>query len=188
MSKLPNNLPNIKILDEKDKTLRMKSKEVTFPLTKQELKDINDMMDYLEMSQIEETREKYDLRAGWGLSYIQIGVPKKIFVMVHEYEECKFKRYVVINPKIKSMSEEMVYIAEGEGCLSVNRPVEGIVPRHARMTIEYYDEHGDKQELRVREELAVGFQHELDHLDGILFTDRIDPKNPFKNQNRYRSI
>lgn len=188
MSKLPSTLPNIKILDEKDKTLRKKSKEVTFPLTDQELKDINDMMDYLEMSQIEETREKYDLRAGWGLSYIQIGVPKRIFVMVHEYEEGKFRRYVVINPRIKSMSEEMVYISEGEGCLSVNRPVEGIVPRHARMTIEYYNEHGEKEELRVREELAVGFQHELDHLDGILFTDRIDPKNPFKDQNRYRSI
>ncbi len=188
MSKLPDNLPNIKILDEKDKTLRRKSKEVTFPLTKQEKKDIKDMMDYLEMSQIEETREKYNLRAGWGLSYIQIGVPKRIFVMVHEYEEGKFQRYVIINPKVKSMSEEMVYISEGEGCLSINRPVEGIVPRHARMTVEYYDESGDKYEIRVREELAVGFQHELDHLEGILFTDHIDPKDPFKNQNRYRSI
>ncbi len=188
MSKLPKELPKIKILDEKDKTLRVKSKEVTFPLSKTELKDIKDMMDYLEMSQIEETREKYDLRAGWGLSYIQIGVAKRIFVMVHEYEEGKFQRYVIVNPKIKSVSEEMVYIGEGEGCLSVNRPVEGIVPRHARMTIEYYDELGNKHELRVREELAVGFQHELDHLDGILFTDRIDPKNPFKYQDRYRSI
>ena len=188
MSNLPKKLPEIKILDEKEKKLKEKSKEVTFPLSKEDKKNIKDMMDYLEMSQIEETREKYNLRAGWGLSYIQIGVPKRIFVMVHEYEEGKFKRYVIINPKIKSVSEEMVYIAEGEGCLSVNRPVEGIVPRHARMTLEYFDEQGNKQEIRVREGLAVGFQHELDHLDGILFTDRIDKKNPFKDQNKYRSI
>ena len=47
---------------------------------------------------------------------------------------------------------------------------------------------GKKYDIRVREELAVGFQHEMDHLEGILFTDYIDPKNPFKNQEKYRSI
>lgn len=181
-------LPNIKILDEKDKTLRKKSKEVTFPLSKEDLKNINDMLEYLEMSQIEETRKYYNLRAGWGLAYIQIGIPKRIFVLAQEIEEGKFERYVVINPKIKSVSEEMIYIGEGEGCLSVNRETEGIVPRHARMTIEAYDEHGNLYEIRVREELAVGFQHEIDHLDGILFTDKIDKKDPYKNQNIYRSI
>ena len=123
-----------------------------------------------------------------GLAYIQIGIPKRIFILVQEVEEGKFEKYVVINPKIKSMSEEIVYIAEGEGCLSVNRPTEGIVPRHARMTIDAYDEHGNPYTIRVREELAVGFQHELDHLDGILFTDKIDKKDPFKNKDKYRSI
>lgn len=188
MNKRQRKLPNITILDEKNKKLRMKSKEVTFPLSKEDKKNIQDMLEYLEMSQIEEYREKYDLRAGWGLSYIQIGVPKRIFVLAQEIEEEKFKRYVVINPKIKSASEEMIYIAEGEGCLSINRPTYGIVPRHARMTIEAYNEQGEKFELRVREELAIGFQHEMDHLDGILFTDHIDSKNPYKNQERYRSI
>ena len=141
-----------------------------------------------EMSQIEETREYYDLRAGMGLSYIQIGIPYRIFVIAYEVEEGKFDRYVVVNPKIKSVSEEIVYIGEGEGCLSVNRPTEGIVPRHARMTIEAYDEYGKQYTLRVREELAVCFQHELDHLDGILFTDRIDKKDPFKGKDIYRAI
>ena len=181
-------LPNLKILDEKDKKLRMKSQEVTFPLSDEDKKNINDMLTYLEMSQIEETREYYDLRAGWGLAYIQIGVPKRIFVLAQEIEEGKFKHYVVINPKIKSMSEEMIYIAEGEGCLSINRPTTGIVPRHARMTIEAYDINGKKYDIRVREELAVGFQHEMDHLEGILFTDYIDPKNPFKNMEYMREI
>ena len=56
------------------------------------------------------------------------------------------------------------------------------------MKIEAYDEKGNLYEIRVREELAVGFQHELDHLDGILFTDKIDSKEPFKNKDKYRAI
>lgn len=188
MSKKERKLPNIQILDEKDKRLRMKSEEVTFPLSKEDKQTIKDIIEYLEMSQIDEYIEKYELRAGWGLAYIQIGIPKRIFILVQEVEEGKFEKYVVINPKIKSMSEEIVYIEEGEGCLSVNRPTTGIVPRHARMTLEAYDENGDLYTIRVREELAVGFQHELDHLDGILFTDKIDPKNPFKNKEKYRAL
>ena len=181
-------LPKIKILDEKNKILRTKSKEVTFPLSETDINRIHDMLLYLEMSQIDETREYYNLRAGMGLSYIQIGIPKRIFVISEEVEEGKFKRHVVINPKIKSSSEEMVYIKEGEGCLSINRPTEGIVPRHARITLEAYDEYGNLYNIRVREELAVCFQHEIDHLNGILFVDHIDPKHPYKNAEKYRCI
>ena len=188
MSNKERKLPNIKILDEKDKRLKMKSEEVTFPLSDEDKQNIKDIIEYLEMSQIDEYIEKYQLRAGWGLAYIQIGIPKRIFILVQEVEEGKFEKYVVINPKIKSMSEEMIYIEEGEGCLSVNRPTVGIVPRHARMTIEAYDENGAPYTIRVREELSVGFQHEMDHLDGILFTDKIDPKEPFKNKDKYRAL
>lgn len=188
MSKLPKKLPDINILDEKDKRLRLISKEVTFPLPDEDIKRIHDMLDYLEMSQIEDIREKYDLRAGMGLAYIQLGIAKRIFVIVYEVEEGKFDRYVVINPKIKSTSEEIVYVSEGEGCLSINRPTTGIVPRCARMRVEAFDEYGNMYEIRVREELSVAFQHEIDHLDGILFTDKIDAKNPFKNQDKYRAL
>lgn len=181
-------LPDLKILDEKEKILRTKSKEVTFPLSKEDKKLIKDVIEYLEMSQIEETREYYNLRAGWGLAFIQLGIPKRIFVLSQEIEPGKFDRYVVINPKIKSVSEEMIYIPEGEGCLSVNRETTGIIPRHARMTVEAYDENGDLYEIRVREELAIGFQHEIDHLNGILFVDKIDKKNPFKGKDIYRAL
>ncbi len=192
MSKLPKELPKIEILDDQDKKsnriLHTKSQDVSFPLDKETKKLIHDAMDYLEMSQIEEISEKYELRAGMGLSFIQLGIPKRIFVIVYEVEDGKFDRYIVINPKIKSTSEELVYIEEGEGCLSINRPTCGIVPRHARMRLTAYNEEGEQYELRVREELSVCFQHELDHLDGILFTDRIDPKNPEKGKDLYRAI
>ncbi len=181
-------LPNIKILDESHKILRTVSKEVTFPLDEETKKIINDSLDYLEMSQIPEYSEKYDLRAGMGLSLVQIGIPKRIFVISEEIDEGKFNRYVIINPKIVSKSEELIYVGEGEGCLSVNREVEGIVPRHARITVEAYDENGNLFTLRVREDISVAFQHEIDHLNGILFVDRIDKKNPYKNKDFMREI
>ena len=76
----------------------------------------------------------------------------------------------------------------GEGCLSINRDVEGIVPRYARVTVEGYDIDGNKIRIRAREELAIAFQHEIDHLNGILFIDHIDKNNPYKDQDKYRAI
>ncbi len=181
-------LPDLTILDEKDKRLRQISKEVIFPLSKDDKAHIHDMLNYLTMSQIPEYSEKYSLRPGMGLAYIQTGIPKRIFVIVEELDEGKFKNYIVINPKIISHSEEMIYVGEGEGCLSVNREVEGIVPRYARVTVEAYDEYGNPYQIRVREDISVAFQHEIDHLNGILFVDKIDPKNPYKNRSKYREI
>lgn len=182
-------LKNKDILDEKDKRLRKISKEVTFPLDEEDKKTINLIIEYLTNSQIEKLAKKYDLRPGMGMAAIQLGIDKRYFVVVHEQEKKEtFKNYIIINPKIVSTSEEMIYVEEGEGCLSVNRDVEGIVPRHARVTLEGYDIDGNKIKLRGREELAVAFQHELDHLNGILFTDKIDKKDPYKYEDRYRPI
>ena len=181
-------LPDINILDEKDKRLHTISKEVVFPLSQEDKKNIKAMLTYLKMSQIDETREKYNLRAGMGLSYVQIGIPKRIFVVVEEIEENEFEEYIIINPKIISTSIEQVYVGEGEGCLSVNREVEGIVPRFARITVEAFDMNGNPFTIRVREDISIAFQHEIDHLNGILFVDKIDPKNPYKNANKMREI
>lgn len=176
------------IIDENDKRIRMESKEVSFPLDNKYKKVINDSIEMLRLSQIEEEAKKYDLRPGMGLSAVQLGILQRFFVIVYEYEEGKFENYVFINPKIISSSEEMIYVDGGEGCLSVNRDVEGIVPRHARITVEYYDIDGNKHKERYREELAIVIQHELDHLNGILFVDKIDKNNPFKDANKMRAI
>lgn len=178
----------LKILDEKDKRLRMISKEVTFPLEDDEKQIIKNAMENLRLSQIEKYAKKYNLRAGWGLSAIQIGIPKRWFVIVDEQEDGSFKEYFFANPKIISNSAEKIYVEQGEGCLSVNREVVGIIPRYARVTIEAYDLNGNKFQMRLREDLAVCVQHEIDHLQGILFVDRIDKKNPFKDANKYRAI
>lgn len=181
-------LPNITILDEKNKLLHQKSKDVEFPVSKEDRKLAYDTIKYLEMSQDDKIAEKYNLRAGMGMAFVQMGLLKRIFVVANELENKEFEEYIIINPKIIRKSEELIYVGEGEGCLSVNREVEGIVPRNARITVEYYDFDGNKKTIRVREDLAVAFQHEIDHLDGILFVDKIDSKNPYKNQNKMREI
>jgi len=178
----------IDILDEKDKRLRMVSEDVVFPLQKEDAKTIDEMLDHLVNSQIEEIAKKYDLRPGMGLAAIQLGINKRYFVIAHEQEDKTFNRYIIINPKLVSHSEELIYAGGGEGCLSVNREVEGIVPRYARVTIEYQDKDGRTQKLRAREELAVAIQHEIDHLNGILFIDKIDPDDPFKDEEKMRMI
>ena len=111
------------ILDEKVKRLRVISKEVTFPLTKEDKETINIMFEYLQNSQIDELAEKYDLRPGMGLSAIQLGIAKRYFVVVNELEEGEFETYILINPRIISNSMEEIYVAEGEGCLRDRKSV-----------------------------------------------------------------
>ena len=178
----------LKILDEKNKILREISKEVTEPLTKEEKETINQIILNLKYSQIENLSKKYDLRPGMGLAFPQIGILKRIIVIVYEYEEGKFENYVVVNPKIVSNSTEIIAAEAGEGCLSVNREVDGHVPRYARVTVEGLDTDGNKITIRAREDLSIAFQHEIYHLNGILFYDRIDKNKPFFTDNEIRLI
>lgn len=173
-------LKQSQILDEKNKILRKISNKVTFPLDKETKKLINDMIEYLRLSQDEEYAEKNNIRAGMGLAFPQLGILKRIFVISYKNDDGTFEEHIVINPEIISNSEEKIYVEEGEGCLSVNRAVDGIVPRYARVTVEYDNIDGNKTSIRVREEMAVAFQHEIDHLNGILFVDKIDNTNKDK--------
>lgn len=176
------------ILDEKDQRLRKVSVDATLPLSKEYKKIIKNIITELTYSQIEEYEKKYDLRPGMGLAFPQLGINERIIVIVHEVEDGVFDEYVVINPKIVSNSTEMIASEAGEGCLSVNRDVDGHVKRYARVTVEGYDEDGNQIRIRAREELAIAFQHEIDHLNGILFYDRIDKKHQFYTEEELRLI
>ena len=178
----------LNIIDESNKVLRKISKEVTFPLDQETKDTVNQIIKHLTYSQIEKYAEKYDLRPGMGLAMVQLGILKRIIVIVYEYEEGKFENYVVANPVIVSNSKEMVAADAGEGCLSVNREIEGHVKRFARVTVEGYDLEGNKIRIRAREDLSIAFQHEIDHLNGILFYDRIDKNKPFYSERELRLI
>lgn len=178
----------LNILDEREKCLHEVSKEVTFPLSKEDKTLIGRCIDHLTYSQIPKYEKKYDLRPGMGLAFPQLGILKRIIVIVYEVDEGVFDNYVFINPKIISNSEEVIAAEAGEGCLSVNREVEGHVPRYARVTVEGYDEDGNKIRVRAREDLAIAFQHEIDHLNGILFFEKIDKNHRFYSDDEIRLI
>ena len=104
---------------------------------------------------------------GIGLAAIQIGVPKRIIVMDIAKKDEKNPMYFV-NPIIKNKNKDLSTYEEG--CLSVpNQFAE--VDRPATCEIEYLDYNGDKKLLKANGLLATCIQHEMDHLEGILFID-----------------
>jgi len=105
---------------------------------------------------------------GIGLAAIQIGVPKRIIVMDLNKEENKKLPMYFANPVIiKKNDEKKTY---EEGCLSVpNQFAE--IDRPSKCEVEYLDYNGNKQNLQAQGLLATCIQHEMDHLEGILFID-----------------
>ena len=178
----------LKIIDDSNKLIRTKSKDVTFPLDQETIDTIDHVIKHLTYSQIPKYEEKYKLRPGMGLSFIQLGIPKNIVIVVYEIDDGVFDEYLIINPKMISNSSEKIAASAGEGCLSVNREIDGHVPRYARVKLEGYDIDGNKIRIRAREELAIAFQHELDHLEGKLFYDRINKDKPFYSEDEIRLI
>jgi len=176
------------ILDESNKILREVTKETIFPISNDYRDIVDKIILELTYSQIEEYEKEYNLRPGMGLAFPQLGIKERIIVIVYEVEPGVFDEYVVVNPKMISHSNELITAESGEGCLSVERPIEGHIPRYARVTIEGFDLEGKKIKIRAREDLAIAFQHELDHLEGILFFDRIDPNKPIYTEEEIRFI
>ncbi|MDK6234379.1 peptide deformylase [Aerococcus sanguinicola] len=164
-------------------TLRKTAEKVTFPLTDEDRAFAQDLMDYLHNSQDEEIAEKYGLRAGVGLAAPQVNVSKQMTaVLIPDLEDPDGKiimEEVVCNPRILSHSLEKVALPSGEGCLSVDQDVPGYVPRYARITLRYQDLEGNEHKKRFKGYPAIVLQHEIDHLNGILYYDHINQDNPF---------
>ena len=174
----------VKILDDKDPALRKKAESVSIPLSNKNEQILKRIFKYVVDSHNEELQETYQLLPASGLAAPQIGINKcLIAVFIEETIDDKIieTKLALANPKIISHSEQMSYLEDGEGCLSVKEPHEGYVPRRARITVEAYDLF-QKRIVRIRAKgyLAIVLQHEIDHLSGILFYDRINKANPFE--------
>ena len=102
----------------------------------------------------------------------QIGVSKRVFIIEDQSKDRDALPHIVaINPQIVKFSKKTHEV--GEGCLSIPEYY-GLVRRSTNVTLRYTDEHGKKQERGAGSLLAQIIQHEYDHLDGILFTDRAE--------------
>ena len=107
---------------------------------------------------------------GCGLAAPQVGISKKIVVIDIAHEDEEPAPLYMVNPEIVWCSEE-TEVCE-EGCLSVPGQ-RAEVERPAKVKIRYLDYNGNQRELLAEDFLAVAAQHELDHLDGILYIDHI---------------
>ena len=111
----------------------------------------------------------YDAK-GIGLAAVQIGVDKRVLVMDLDQKEGPGAPRVYVNPKLLWVSEELATFEEG--CLSVPDIWEDVA-RPASIRAEYLDRDGKKQTLEADGLLADCLQHEMDHLDGVLFIDHL---------------
>ena len=145
------------ILTEPNKILRQISQSVE-KVTKEEQKLMDDMLETMYQAN------------GIGLAAIQIGVPKRIIVMdIAKKDEKKNPMYFV-NPIIKNKNNDLSTYEEG--CLSVPDQF-AEVDRPAACEVEYLDYNGEKKILKATGLLATCIQHEMDHLEGILFIDHL---------------
>ena len=144
-----------KILTEPNKLLRQISKLVE-NVGDEERRLMNDMLDTMYAA------------PGIGLAAIQIGVPKRIIVMDISRDEDKKEPRYFVNPVIKNKNNETSKYEEG--CLSVPDQFAEI-ERPNECTVEYLDYNGKKQLLKADGLLATCIQHEMDHLEGVLFID-----------------
>ena len=119
---------------------------------------------------VEDMAESMYAADGIGLAAVQIGEPKRIIVMDLDQREGKKNPRHFVNPVITWRSEELATFEEG--CLSVPEIWEE-VDRAAKIKAEYLDRDGKKHELEADGLLATCLQHEMDHLEGVLFIDHL---------------
>ena len=146
-----------KILIEPDPILRKKCKA---------LEKVDDEVRTL-MDEMLETM--YDA-PGIGLAANQVGILKRLIVMDCSTEEEEPKLWKMINPEIVSISKEKEELEEG--CLSIPDHKSAVV-RPKEVVVEFINISGEKETLEAKGLLAACVQHEIDHLDGILFIDHI---------------
>tara|TARA_Y100000590_G_scaffold326459_1_gene370550 strand:+ start:393 stop:917 length:525 start_codon:yes stop_codon:yes gene_type:complete len=143
------------ILTEPNEILRQKS----LPVEKvdKEIKTLmNDMLDTMYAA------------PGIGLAAIQVGIPKRVIVLDIEQKEGKKNPIFLINPEVMERSKNNSTYEEG--CLSVPGQFAEI-DRPEKCHIKYLDYNGEKKEIKAEGMLATCIQHEMDHLEGILFID-----------------
>lgn len=150
-------MSSLPIITAPDRRLKVKCTAVD-NVTSEHVKLMDDMLDTMYAA------------PGIGLAAPQVGVTKRIIVADVCKEENKREPWRLINPEVIWASEEM--FTYEEGCLSLPEQYSDVV-RPKEVRIRYLDKEGMDREIEAEGLLAVCLQHEIDHLDGILFVDHI---------------
>ena len=168
----------LKIVKDNNPIMRKKSLPVDLPLSVEDKKTLDDMLEYLKLSQDEDYAAKHNIRAGVGIAAIQIGLLKRMFCIYYETED-GIVQYQLVNPKIIEYSVKKCALQNGEGCLSVDGEHPGLSHRYYKIKMAAFDALTNQDiVITARGFDAIVLQHEYDHLDGKFFYDRIDKNNP----------
>lgn len=164
--------------------LRTQAAPVTFPLDPQVKELGHRMLEFLEVSQDKEKNEKYHLRPGVGLAGPQVDKSLQMTALLipalnPEEDPAPYFKGIVFNPQITRESVKRAALEAGEGCLSKDEDTPGIVLRADKITVEYDDENGQHHSIRLKDYPAIVFQHEIDHLRGIMYYDHINNLDPW---------
>lgn len=183
------------ITKEGNPVLRVKCEEVKMPISASDLEVLKGLHEYELISQDEELTKQYGIRPGVGIAAPQVGVAKRMFAIEFDdfLDNYKHYSYAVINPQIIERSDVLTYLPSGEGCLSVDRETCGIVPRSYKIVVKtwVYDFEKNKAQfktLRLEGYPAIVFQHEYDHLDGIMFVDKLTTVEVLESDPKIKSF
>ena len=140
------------IVRDGDPVLRKVAEKLTFPLSDHYQKLAEDMMEYLINSQDPEIAKKHQLRAGVGLAAPQVGesVQMASLLVPNDQNEIVFKE-TIVNPEVLSESVRQACLSEGEGCLSVDKVIDGYVPRPDKLQIHYYTVDGEEKTINLKD-------------------------------------
>ena len=161
-------------------SLRKVAAEVPMPPSEEDKQILLSLLEYVINSQNPEKAAQYGLRPGIGLAAPQVNVLKRMIAVHLTDDTGTLYSYALFNPKIISHSVEKAYLHSGEGCLSVDKAIPGYVPRHARITVKGIDHNSQEVKLRLKGLSSICFQHEIDHLNGVMFYDYINHEDPLK--------
>jgi len=150
--------------------------ELGNPILREKAKEVSDLADDQIQKLIDDMLVTVTEANGVGLSAPQVNSSLRIFVMASypnpRYPDApEIEPYEVINPEIIAKSEEME--EDWEGCLSIPG-IRGRVSRHKEIEVKYSDRYGKEKSEILNDFLARIFQHEFDHIEGIVFLDRLE--------------
>lgn len=161
----------LRIREVGDPILSIKCREV----------DINNIDNEI-LEEIEDLKETLNFTEGFGIAGPQVGINRRIIIIQICKEKCPYEdceevpTTVMINPTWRKLSDETKI--EYEGCLSVPT-IRGKVERYTNIEITYYNEKGEKIVKEVKGFIARDVQHECDHLNGIVFLEKVKSPNGF---------
>ena len=160
------------------------------PILSQIARPVTDIKEYSTQILIDSLIFTAQQANGVGIAAPQVYQAQRLFILASRpnprYPQAPLMEPIaIINPRILDRSTEMV--KDWEGCLSV-AGVRGLVPRHRLISVEYYDRWGQLQKQEFSDFVARIFQHELDHLNGMLFVDRVESPEDLYTEAAYQAI